>query len=448
MTRPRVTVVGLGPGDATLLTRATVDALKFAPLARLRTGRHPAANEFPDVATYDEWYESATSFEELYDRIVDDLVRLASSSPVVYAVPGSPLVAEATVERLLAREDIEVEIVPAVSTIDVACTALRIDPMAASLQVVDALNGDEPLRSSGALLILQTYSPAVMAAVADRLDPTTLVCVVFHAGLPEQELRWMTARDLGRVQDADHLTSLYVPSVRDVGTAVVDLVSLMNVLREKCAWDQEQTHASLARHLLEESYEVIDALERYSVALAGDGDIDATAHHVEEELGDLLFQIVFHAHLGREQDTFSLTSVADAVHHKLVDRHPHVFGDVTVTSADDAEARWERLKKEEKQRESVTDGIAWELPGLVLHAKLLRKAASVGITTPEGTTALQRAREVLATMSPDDDGAWRDVLASLSALAKIGGIDLEGVARSLALALRDEIVAAEGLARS
>lgn len=448
MTRPRVTVVGLGPGGADYLTRATVAALTTASQARLRTSQHPAASEFPDIATYDDWYESASSFEELYDRIVDDLVSLAASSPVVYAVPGSPLVAEATVERLLARDDIDVEILPAVSTIDVACTALRIDPMSVSLQVVDALERDEPLRSSGALLVLQTYSPEVMASVADRLHPTTSVCVVFHAGLPEQELRWMTAHDLGRVHDADHLTSLYVPDVRDVGAAVVDLVSLMTILRDKCAWDQEQTHASLARHLLEESYEVIDALERYSIALAGDGDIDATAHHVEEELGDLLFQIVFHAHLGGEQETFSLASIAEAVHHKLVDRHPHVFGDVTVTSAEDAEARWERLKKQEKQRESVTDGIAWELPGLVLHAKLLRKAASVGVVTPEGSAALQRARSVLGTMAPDDAEAWREVLLSLSVVAKSGGVDLEGVARSLALSLRDEIVAAEGLAHS
>jgi len=448
VTRPRVTVVGLGPGDAQYLTRATLDAMANAPQARLRTGRHPAAAEFAGVPTYDDWYESAESFDALYDIIVEDLVRLAAISPVVYAVPGSPLVAEATVERLLARTDVDVEILPAVSTVDVACSALRVDPMAVSLQVVDALAGDAPLRSSGALLVLQTYSPEVMAAVADRLEPTTSVCVVFHAGLPEQELRWMTARDLGRVHDADHLTSLYVPEVRDAGSAVVDLVDLMSVLREKCAWDQEQTHASLARHLLEESYEVIDALERYTLALEGEGDVGATAHHVEEELGDLLFQIVFHAHLGGENDTFTLTSIADAVHHKLVDRHPHVFGDVTVTSADDAEARWERLKKEEKQRESVTDGIAWELPGLVLHAKLLRKAASVGISTPDGAAALAHARNVLSSMASDDAEAWREVISSLSVVAKSGGVDLEGVARSLALALRDEIVAAEGLARS
>ena len=448
MARPRVTVVGLGPGDAEYLTQGTIAAIESAANVRFRTGQHPAASQFPDVTTYDEWYESAASFDDLYDRIVEDLIHLAATTPVVYAVPGSPLVAEATVERLLARSDVEVTILPAVSTIDVACAALRIDPMSASLQVIDALDVNQPLQGSGSFLVLQTYSPEVMAAVADRLDDDTRVCVVFHAGLPEQDLRWMTAKDLGRVPEADHLTSLFIPAVHDVGSAVGDLVSLMEILRKECAWDQEQTHTSLARHLIEEAYEVIDALERYSKALDGDGDIDAAAHHVEEELGDLLFQIVFHSHLGREHDTFSLTTVADAVHRKLVARHPHVFGDVTVASADDAEARWETLKKAEKNRESVTDGIAWELPGLVLHAKLLRKAASVGISTMDAAAARERAHAALASLSPDDDEAWRDIIESLSVLAKTGGVDLEGIARSLALSLRDEIVAVEGLANS
>lgn len=448
MTRHRVTVVGLGPGDGRFLTRDALLAIDSAPQLRFRTTRHPAAAEFGGVTSYDAWYDTAESFDALYDRIVDDLAQLAEVAPVVYVVPGSPLVAESTVERLLRRSDLDVEVRPALSSVDVACGALGIDPMTVGLQVVDALDGVAPLRSSGALLVLQTFSPEVMAAMSDRLEADTTVCVVFHAGLPEEELRWMTARDLGRVHDADHLTSLYVPEVHDAGSAVSELVALMEVLREKCAWDQEQTHTSLARHLLEESYEVIDALEKYGRAVEGDGDLDATAHHVEEELGDLLFQIVFHAHLGREQETFSLRSIAEAVHHKLVERHPHVFGDVTVTSADDAEVRWEKLKKTEKQRDSVTDGIAWELPGFVLLAKLMRKAASVDVTTMEGEAARELVLRTLATLDVSDVTAWRDVVGALGAMAKAGGVDIEGVARSLAVSLRDEILAAEGLSRS
>lgn len=448
MARPRVTVVGLGPGDARHLTRATYDALASAHNARLRTRRHPAAGEFPNVLSYDDWYETASSFDELYDKIVDDLAGLAASGPVVYAVPGSPLVAEATVERLIARADLDVTIVPAVSTIDVACAALRIDPMSVSLRIADALDDDGDIRGPGATLVLQTYSPEVMAAVSDRIDANAAVCVVFHAGLEDEELRWMTGRELSRVHDADHLTSLYIPHSRSAGDAIVDLVALMLTLREKCAWDQEQTHSSLARHLLEESYEVIDALEKYTQAIESRGDLAASAAHVEEELGDLLFQIVFHAHLGTEEETFSLASIADAVHRKLVERHPHVFGDVTVTSADDAESRWEQLKKKEKQRDSVTDGIAWELPGFVLHAKLLRKAASVGIVSSDEAKAMDEARDILQGLDPADLEAWRELVRTLSIVAKSHSVDIEGMARSLAVSLRDEIVAAEGLASS
>lgn len=448
MARPRVTVVGLGPGDERYLTRGAERLLRDAPVARLRTARHPAADEFPDIPTYDEWYESATSFDDLYLRVVDDLARLAAASPVVYAVPGSPLVAERTVELLLARSDLDVDVIPAVSTVDVVCAALEIDPMAVSLTVCDAVSGDGSLYGPGALLILQTYSPEVLALVADRLVGVENVCVVRHAGMTDQSIRWMSVRDLHRVADADHLTSLYVPASRHAGVAVTELVDLMRRLRVACAWDRDQTHDSLVRHLLEETYEVIDAVTRYARAWEGDGDLTLARRDAEEELGDLLFQIVFHAELGSEAESFTLASIADSVHRKLVDRHPHVFGDVTVTTATDAESRWEQLKKSEKRRDSVTDGIAWELPGFVLHAKLLRKAASVGVTSLEPTEALARLRRAIDDLETPSEATWTDLVEGVSTLAKAANIDVEGIARSLALALRDEIRALEGLSSS
>ncbi len=448
MTRPRVTVVGLGPGDERYLTRVTERLLRDAPVARLRTGRHPAAAEFAEIPTYDEWYETATSFEDLYHRIVDDLARLAATSPVVYAVPGSPLVAERTVELLLERADLEVEVVPAVSTVDAVCSALGVDPMAVTLTICDAVAGEGPMRCPGALLILQTYSPEILALVADRLDGVETVCVVRHAGMSDQSIRWMPVRDLHRVDDADHLTSLYVPASRHAGVAVADLVDLMKLLRVQCAWDREQTHDSLLRHLLEETYEVIDAVTRYARAVEGDGDVALARREAEEELGDLLFQIVFHAELGSEEESFTLSSIADAVHHKLVQRHPHVFGDVTVSSASDAESRWEQLKKSEKKRESVTDGIAWELPGFVLHAKLLRKAAAAGVASLEPPEAMERLRRTLHELPDASESTWVEIVECVSVLAKNSNIDVEGIARSLALAIRDEIRDREGLSSS
>ena len=116
------------------------------------------------------------------------------------------------------------------------------------------------------------------------------------------------------------------------------------------------------------------------------------AAHVEEELGDLLFQIVFHAELGDEEDLFNFATIADGVRDKLTGRHPHVFGDMKVSGSNEVAARWEVLKRDEKGRESVTDGIAWQLPALILYTKLLRKAALVDLGHDGEASRDERAR--------------------------------------------------------
>ncbi len=381
MSNGLVRVVGLGPGSGDHVTRRTWSLMQTAPVVRLRTRIHPAA-EALNHPSYDEWYDEADSFELLYGRIVDDLAGLAATSPngeVLYVVPGSPVVAERTVEMLRERGDIAVVCEPAVSVIDVACATLGIDPMTAGVRVLDALESTEPFRGPGPLLILQTYSPEVLASVADRLPPDTEVTVLHHVGLPDEQLPVMTVRELPRFGAADHLTSLWVPGLRTAGEAIDDLVSFMRELRAKCPWDQEQTHGSLTRHLLEESYEALDALTALDAMIEG-GDEDATiVAHAEEELGDVLFQVIFHAELGDEESRFSFATIADAVRDKLTQRHPHVFGDVVVHSSDDVAANWEVLKAVEKGRTSVLDGIAWDLPALALYAKVAAKAKKRGI---------------------------------------------------------------------
>jgi len=448
---PVVRVVGLGPGDTDLLTRRTFDLLRDAPVVRLRTRVHPAAEAFVDLVSYDDLYESAASFEELYETIVADLIELARHAPgseVVYAVPGSPVVAERTVELLLASDGVTTILESAVSVIDVACAALGKDPMACGLRIVDALANIEPFRGPGPLLILQTYSTEVLASVADRLPAATVVTVLHHVGLRDQVIVEMSASELVSFGDVDHLTSLWVEGLRTAGEAMDDLVDFMRRLRAECPWDQEQTHASLTRHLLEEAYETLDALEAF--ARVDEGDASEESAHVEEELGDLLFQIVFHAELGDEEDLFNLATIADSVRDKLTGRHPHVFGDVKVSGSEEVAQRWEMLKRDEKGRESVTDGIAWQLPALILYTKLLRKAAQVELTGNGETSrdnalkalgALSLARDSVddASSSSDVDAKWGDAIAALVEMAQWAGVDLEGVLRERARQLRDEI---------
>lgn len=439
------------------MTAASASALRDASVARLRTNVHPAAAAFA-LESYDQWYESAESFEELYARIVEDLVGLAHTSPtleVVYAVPGSPVVAEHTVELLRERTDVDVICEPAVSVIDVACAALGVDPMATGLRVLDALDSTEPFRGPGPLLILQTYAPEVLATVADRLPGDALVDVLHHLGLDDERVVRLAARDLAGFSDADHLTSLYVEGLRTAGEAMDDLVSFTRRLRAECPWDQEQTHASLTKHLLEESYEALDALTNLAAMIeAGDED-DLIVAHAEEELGDLLFQVLFHAELGDEEGRFNLASIADTERDKLTERHPHVFGDVVVHDADQVAANWEVIKKAEKGRTSVMDGIAWDLPSLALYAKVLKKARSVGIASAAVLDDLAPTMVSLGALYATaidngtelDDEAYRQLIEHLvvilATLASDNAVDLESAMRREVMRLRDQILVIE-----
>ncbi len=451
---PVVRVVGLGPGSSEHITEGSARLIRESPVVRFRTLRHPAAADFAGVESYDDLYERADSYDELYVAIADDLVRLARGAvggEVLYVVPGSPVVAERTVEILRERSDVTLITEPAVSVIDLACAALGADPMTVGLRVADALGSEEARDGPGPILVLQTYSPEILAVVADRLKQTGEVTILHHLGLADEEILTVPTSDLTTFLRADHLTSLWVHEVRGPGQAMNELWRLIERLRLECPWDQEQTHASLTNHLLEEAYEAIDALEVMArTSERGERD-EAVVSHAEEELGDLLAQVLHHAVIGAEDDEFDLTSIADHLRDKLIYRHPHIFGDATADSADEVAQRWEALKRSEKGRASVTDGIEWNLPALTLYTKLLRKAAAVDLAMETGDAARGRALAALGDLDFEDEAAsdtsstshtlspWGDAIVALVIAARYAGVDLEGVLRERALALRDVI---------
>lgn len=381
--RPRVVVCGLGPATAELVTTATAAAIDRIPHRFLRTVRHPSAGVVGEgAATFDRLYESASTFDDVYDGIVDALVAAAGEhGEVLYAVPGSPLVAESSVERLRADERVEVEVLPALSFLDLAWERLGIDPVDAGVRLVDGHRfATEAAGERGPLLVAQCDNVDVLSEVKLAVGDAGTgrseepVVVLQRLGLPDERVVAMPWSDLDREVEPDHLTSVYVPQLAaPVAGEVAAFADVVRRLRQDCPWDREQDHQSLRRHLLEESYEVLEAIDHLDV------DAGTGFDELEEELGDLLFQVVFHATLAAEEGRFTLADVARGINDKLVHRHPHVFGDGEATTAAELNATWEQNKMVEKGRESVMDGIPATLPALLYALKVQKRAGSEGV---------------------------------------------------------------------
>ena len=288
---PHITVVGLGPGDPGLVTVETREILRQSGHTFLRTDRHPSAHLAVGASSFDHVYETADTFADVYGHIADELVREAHThGTVVYAVPGSPLVLERTVATLRARTDVTVDIRPAVSFLDGAWRALGIDPVESRVRLVDGHDfATAAAGETGPMLVAHTHANWVLSdiklCVENPVDDSPVV-LLHHLGLPDEQIVSTTWSAMDRVIEADHLTCLWVPQLSTpVAAEMVRFHELARTLRAKCPWDVEQTHRSLVRYLLEETYEVVDAIE------ALDPDRPETDDDLIEELGDLLYQI-------------------------------------------------------------------------------------------------------------------------------------------------------------
>jgi tetrapyrrole methylase family protein / MazG family protein len=381
-------VCGIGPAGVDLVTGAARDAIARIPQRYLRTTRHPSAAVAGEARSFDHLYEAADDIEQVYAGIVDALVDSARAhGEVLYAVPGSPAVAERSVELLLADGRVDVEVIPALSFLDLAWVRLGVDPLAKGVRVVDGHRFEaEAAGERGPLLVAQcdhrdvlsevklAVGEAVPAGAAGTVDEAVTVTVLQRLGLPDESIREVPWPDLDRTVEPDHLTSVWIPRLAaPIAGEVAAFAAVVRRLRAECPWDREQTHHTLRRHLLEEAYEVLEAIDHL--------DIDRLAgfEALEEELGDLLFQVVFHATLAAEEGQFTLADVARGINEKLVRRHPHVFGDAEATSVEQLTATWEQLKKAEKGRASVMDGIPATLPALLYALKVQKKAAAEGV---------------------------------------------------------------------
>jgi tetrapyrrole methylase family protein/MazG family protein len=343
---PRVTVVGLGPAGPELVTASTAAAIARVHVRFLRTTRHPAASMAEPAESFDALYERAASLDEVYRAIVERLVTAAGEhGEVLYAVPGSPAVAERAVALLrveAAAKRIELDVLPSLSFADLAWTRLGVDPVDAGARIIDGHRfAVEAAGERGPLLVAQCDSQTVLSDVKLSIDlDGPPIVVLQRLGAADEAITTVERSELDRAVAPDHLTSLWIDTgAPAVASEVARFDELVHVLRERCPWDREQTHKTLTRHLLEETYEVLEAIELL------DPETGEGYEHLEEELGDLLFQICFHATLAGEHGAFTLADVARGIHDKLVTRHPHVFADVQADDAGAVMRNWEQIKK-------------------------------------------------------------------------------------------------------
>lgn len=394
-----IKIVGLGPGSVDSLTIGTIGILKNSNRLYLRTEKHPTVSYLRQInvnfETYDYLYEEREKFEDVYIGIAEDLIdKERQFKEIVYGVPGHPLVAEKSVTLLLKlceEKNINVKVIPSVSFIDVIMERLKID-IVEGIKIVDAFDLQNHLMDKRVgLIITQVYDKLIASevklALMNYYADDTNVFFIRAAGVENMEsIREIKLYELDRQQDIDYLTSIYIPRYEKITYDLKDLLDIMEKLRGEmgCPWDREQNHESLKKCLIEESYEVIEAIEE-------NDDVKLV-----EELGDILLQIIFHCQIGKEEGFFDINDVIRAICDKMIKRHPHVFGNVKIDNSKEVLVSWDKIKKEEQGLKTYTDElrhVAKTLPALMRAFKIQEKAAKIGFDWDRVECALNKVLE-------------------------------------------------------
>ena len=408
----KIFVIGLGPGDLGSLTLEAVEKMSSGKKLYLRTEKHPTVeylkNKEIEYKSYDFVYDSADQFDDVYEKISEDLIQNAKKYGIInYCVPGHPMVAEKSVSLLLEKskvENIEIEIISGLSFIEPMISSVGIDPID-GLKIVDGLNiSNQTVDINTDNIITQVYNSMrasdlkleLMEIYGDEYE----VYVIRSAGIRDDERKVkIPLYELDRIEWIDYLTSIYIPKMGKDNNAkydINDLVSIMSKLRDEggCDWDSEQTHKSLRQFVIEEAYEVVDAIDR--------DDVD----ELTDELGDLLLQVIFHSQIGKEEGSFDLYDVTTAISKKLIRRHPAVFPEYLVDSEDSATDSWNDIKAKEKDLNTYTDrmkSITKGLPALMKSVKVQNRAKDVGFDWTDVRGALDKLEEELAEVKKELD---------------------------------------------
>lgn len=443
---PMITLLGLGPGDISLLTRRAWQVLEGTSEIYLRTARHPAVAGFPasiKAHAFDDLFQQLSSLDDAYAHISDKILELGKRPQgVVYAVPGHPFVAEATCPEIARRaklENIPLQVVDGLSFIEPTFTALGIDPLP-QLTILDALELGSahvpPFPPDAPALITQLQSTELAKAVKLALLQTYphehIVRLVHAAATTQMLVEDLPLQAIDLSPSIGQLSSLYLPPL-EKGASFEAFQEIIAHLRapDGCPWDREQDHQTLRTNLLEETYEALAALD-------ADDPI-----HMREELGDLLLQISLHAQIATEYGEFNMAQVLKGIYDKIIHRHPHVFGDWQVSGVENVLQNWEKLKAEERVQaheelggkpKGLLDGVELALPALSQAEEIQQRAARVGFDWPDATGVVDKINEECHELINAEDlssrsGELGDLLFAVVNLARHYDIDAESALR-------------------
>lgn len=396
----KIYIVGLGPGNEDALTLGAIKRIESGRKNFIRTEQHPTVKYFErnhiPYKSYDYLYDREDEFIDVYNLIVEDLKKESKiEEEINYYVPGNPLVAEKTVELLLA-DNLDVEIVSGMSFIDPMIELVGRDPVN-GLKIVDGAAFDVGLVDINSdMIITQTYNQRILSEVklilSEIYGDNYNVYLIQSAGIREKERKLhIPLYELDRIRGIDSLTSVFVPKIDKNLKKIYDfndIMGIMKVLRgvDGCPWDAKQTHESIRGALLEEAYEVVDAIDS--------GDID----NLIEELGDLLLQVVFHSQIAYDEGEFFPIEVTSALANKLIYRHPHVFLEKGIVNSEKVVYNWNKLKYEKRDITSLIDKInnIPKLPALIMSYKVQEKAAEVGFDWDDIKGPIAKVKEEFA----------------------------------------------------
>ena len=410
----KLTVIGLGSGSEDQVTIGNWRKIKQAVKVFVRTEDHPMMTLFAEdninYTSFDYIYEKHDQFPNVYKEIVETLiaeVNQCTEGEIVYALPGHPMVAESTVQQLIARCDeagIELEIIGGESFLDAAFTALQFDPIEGFVLLDAADLKAHLLQPELHTLIGQVYdqftASDVKLALSEKYGDDYEVVVGHALGIPEQQqMIKVPIHELDRLDGYHNLSLIYVPRSEHEelrNRSFERLHEIVAALRNPdggCPWDIEQTHQSIRKNFIEELYEALEAID------------EDDPEKMQEEFGDVLLQIMLHSQMEEELGSFNVFDVLETLNKKLIYRHPHVFGDTAAKSAEDALQSWEAMKAKEQQangiaeqRKSKLDGIPKDLPATLTAHKLQKKAAKVGFDWDTIEPVLAKIKEEIAEL--------------------------------------------------